>query len=321
VIRYLKCGTEKRVSAAINSGTEKWLTPLFFYMKEFMLFYTVDNQYIAHLKTVDSKVPNNYNAIKPFVGIVLEINGFKYLAPLTSPKPNHDYRKSGDITCVKIHELGKPETKLGMIQLKNMIPVSDSVINLFNVKSRGPAYESLLNNQLGYIKTVHEEIVNKSAKLYGQVTVKKTKFYVDLSCEFIALEQACNNYVAAAVAAFAATPALGTSPIAAVPPIATAPVPVPTATAPVPVPTATVPVPTATVPVPAPTATVPVPAPTATAPVPIATAPAPAATAPVPIATAPAPAPAATAPAATAPAPSTVALSTPAVTIIINGTT
>jgi protein AbiQ len=168
-----------------------------------MRFYIVDDQYIRYLKTVDPKVPDNYNATKPFIGIVLDINGFKYLAPLTSYKQNQENIKSSTPTCVKMHEQGKPTNKLGMIQLNNMIPVLDSVITEFDMNSRDQKYQNLLNNQLVYIKTVREEIEKKSAKLYRLVE-KQVPFYVGMSCDFTALEKASAVYVAAAVAAFTA---------------------------------------------------------------------------------------------------------------------
>ena len=217
VIRYRKCGIEKWVFAAINSETKKWLMPLFFCLKESMRFYIVDDQYIRYLKTIDPKVPDNYNATKPFIGIVLHINEFKYLAPLTSYKQNQENIKSSTPTCVKMHEQGKPTNKLGMIQLNNMIPVLDSVITEFDMNSRDQKYQNLLNNQLVYIKTVRDEIEKKSAKLYRLVE-KQVPFYVGMSCDFQALEKACGVYVAAAVAAFtAAAPVVAAPAIAATP--------------------------------------------------------------------------------------------------------
>ena len=58
-----------------------------------MKFYTISSRYIEYLKGFEDKVPNSedptYQNPKAFIGIVLEIQGHKYLAPLTSPKPWH----------------------------------------------------------------------------------------------------------------------------------------------------------------------------------------------------------------------------------------
>ncbi|PEH15929.1 toxN, partial [Salmonella enterica] len=49
-----------------------------------MKFYTISSSYIKYLKDFDDKVPNSedptYNNPKAFIGIVLEIEGHKYLA-------------------------------------------------------------------------------------------------------------------------------------------------------------------------------------------------------------------------------------------------
>ena len=43
-----------------------------------MKFYTVNNDYINHLKSFDPRVPDNYEGKKPFFGVVLEVNGISY---------------------------------------------------------------------------------------------------------------------------------------------------------------------------------------------------------------------------------------------------
>ncbi|WP_052721946.1 type III toxin-antitoxin system ToxN/AbiQ family toxin [Pseudomonas synxantha] len=55
-----------------------------------MKLYTVTDAYIAYLKGIDSKVLNNYGGIRPYVGIIIEIGGHKYLAPLTSYKAKQE---------------------------------------------------------------------------------------------------------------------------------------------------------------------------------------------------------------------------------------
>lgn len=56
-----------------------------------MKFYTVDERYIAALKGAEpTKVLDNYQGTRPYVGVLLEVNGTKFLAPLTSHKAKHD---------------------------------------------------------------------------------------------------------------------------------------------------------------------------------------------------------------------------------------
>lgn len=56
----------------------------------------VDSDYCDYLRTFDSKVPYNMDqkSLRPFVGVLFEVNKCKYFAPLTSPKPKHHKMKN-----------------------------------------------------------------------------------------------------------------------------------------------------------------------------------------------------------------------------------
>ncbi len=53
---------------------------------ERLKFYNIDDEYIKYLYQFDKKVPYNKNNKRPYIGIVLEIKGTKYFAPMFSPK-------------------------------------------------------------------------------------------------------------------------------------------------------------------------------------------------------------------------------------------
>ncbi|ASU40241.1 hypothetical protein hmeg3_19400 [Herbaspirillum sp. meg3] len=178
----------------VKYKTKKWRKPLFFCSKEIMRFYTVKNEYIAHLRGVDKNVPENYGGKRPYVGVVIEINGCKYLAPLTSYKPKQDGFKNSP-AIMKLHERGNPANKLGMIQLSNMIPVTDDVVVELDLTKEDPKYQRMLQKQLEFIKTQRDEIVDKTTKLYKLVCTDKNPFYVKLSCDFANLETALQEYV------------------------------------------------------------------------------------------------------------------------------
>jgi protein AbiQ len=159
-----------------------------------MNFYIIDDAYIAHLKLVDSRVPENYKASKPFIGVVLQINDFKYFAPLTSHKPKQDGIRHDSPTVVKLHERGNEGNKLGMIQLNNMIPVPDQAIKPLDMAAQPSHYARMLNKQHEYIKTVRTQINEKAQKLYKLVCVDKHHLFARISCDFQALEQALGKY-------------------------------------------------------------------------------------------------------------------------------
>lgn len=48
-----------------------------------MRIYRIKDEYIDFLRKYDEKVSKNKEETRPFVGIVFEINNFKYFAPLS----------------------------------------------------------------------------------------------------------------------------------------------------------------------------------------------------------------------------------------------
>jgi len=125
-----------------------------------MKFYHIKNDFIAYLRQFDSKVSENKNESRPYVGIVLQIENIKYYAPFSSPKSKHRNMKNGK-------DFRKINNGIyGAINFNNMIPVLDSVlmeidiINIPDVK-----YRRLLQNQYNYIKADREGILRIARNL------------------------------------------------------------------------------------------------------------------------------------------------------------
>ena len=159
-----------------------------------MKFYTVADDYIRHLKKTDTNVPDNYSENRAYIGIVLQINGVQYLAPLTSYKAKQDKLKSGLPTIFKLHEDGNVDNKLGMIQLNNMIPVIDDVISELDVDSQAEPYKSMLQRQIKFIKKNSDKITGRAQKLYKLVVENKHDHFSKISCKFGDLEAAKASY-------------------------------------------------------------------------------------------------------------------------------
>lgn len=138
----------------------------------------------------------NYINQKPYIGIVLEISGHKFIAPLTSYKPKQDNIKSSNFTVFKLHERGNPDNKLGMISLNNMIPIIDTEITPLNMQAQSPGYRKMLYKQFEFIKSSSDEIKERAANLHHQVTVVRTPFYLGISCNFNAMIDASRTFVA-----------------------------------------------------------------------------------------------------------------------------
>ena len=155
-----------------------------------MRFYTIDGNFLKYLKSLEPKIHENYGNPRPYIGILLSINGFDYYAPLSSYKAKQDSIKN--ITVFKLHEKGNLENKLGVIHLNNMCPVPISqlteVVIDFNTK-----YGRLLQNQYEYILHYQDNIQKQAERLYASVREGKS-FLKDLSCDFQMLEEAVQNW-------------------------------------------------------------------------------------------------------------------------------
>ena len=152
-------------------------------------FYRADADYCDFLRESDSCVPYTMNEkrTRPFVGIVLSLNGFNYYAPLTSPKPKHLTMKN-QIDFLKING-----GVWGAINLNNMIPIHTNSLHLVDMKilptddKASIDYKNLLSNQLSWCNTTEniEYITRKAQKLYDAITSKTARLQlVERCCNF-----------------------------------------------------------------------------------------------------------------------------------------
>lgn len=129
----------------------------------------IDSKYCDYLRKFDDKVPYNFNKkeLRPFVGVLFEINNCKYFAPLSSPKIKHLKMKN------TIDFLRLDNGKLGAINFNNMLPVMDSNIIMIdlNVETKNKMemkYQKLLKEQIYWLNRNDEKLYNRSFKLYGK---------------------------------------------------------------------------------------------------------------------------------------------------------
>ena len=156
----------------------------------------VNSSYCDYLRKFDNKVVYNKNEkeLRPFVGILFQIESFEYFAPLSSPKPKHKEMKN-TIDFLKIKD-----GQLGAINFNNMIPVSAdnySLIDL-NKKTVNKAevkYQNLLNQQLKWLNKHYHQVKDKSFKLYTLYNRGKlTTAIRERCCNFKLLEEKCEMY-------------------------------------------------------------------------------------------------------------------------------
>lgn len=139
-------------------------------------FYRADADYCDFLRKSDPCVPYTMDRknSRPFVGIVLSINSYRYYAPLTSPKPKHLTMKN-QVDFLKING-----GAWGAINLNNMIPIHPDSLQSIAMKilptdDKATAdYKNLLSNQLSWCNATRNAtfITEKAKKLYFMITGK-----------------------------------------------------------------------------------------------------------------------------------------------------
>lgn len=165
-------------------------------MDKQLILVRLDSKYCDYLRQFDKKVPYNYDSkeLRPFIGVLFEVNNCMYFAPLSSPKPKHLKMKT------KLDFLKLKNGKLGAINFNNMIPVKeDNIIKLDLDKEcltkSEERYTKLLKEQIYWLNRNDEKLYGRSKKLYD----KYVDGTLDLSiakrcCNFKLLEEKCNLY-------------------------------------------------------------------------------------------------------------------------------
>ena len=165
-------------------------------------FVAVSDNYIAYLQTSEPHVmPNKTNTRiyhRKYIGIIEELNGFKYFVPLSSPKA-HDYLSNGKIkkdSLVTIH-IKDNKNLFATLKFNNMIPVPESEIINFDLNSEGDLkYKLILLNELFFIRKNGYKIEATAKNLYkakvNQSNEPASKQAVlNITLDFSKLEKLC----------------------------------------------------------------------------------------------------------------------------------
>jgi len=146
-------------------GAENYL-PLFYVGENCMLrFYDVDLHYVQWLKSIDQQIPDiQYSNNNKFVcGVVLDINGVNYYAPISSN--TRVYR-----TSLPIYDTTSiPHRIISTIRFSFMFPASSSVLtelDFSKIRTLNPQYASLLQKEWEYCKNNESAIHNKAMQVY-----------------------------------------------------------------------------------------------------------------------------------------------------------
>ena len=159
-------------------------------MKNNIKIFEVKNEYIKYLSNYQKHIfaQTDGKDKRKYIGIVFEIRGIKYFAPLSSYKGKHKQMKEM-VDLIKIKDYA-------VINLNNMIPVPDKqIINIDINREKNASYRYLLqaesrevNRQRNRIRK-NAEIVYYHKKHNGVSTAlaKRTN-------DFELLEKLCREY-------------------------------------------------------------------------------------------------------------------------------
>ncbi len=150
--------------------------------------YVLDMKYVRDLHNADDRVqsisPQIHKSNRPFVGVVVVCDKYKYCIPLDHPKDKH-YNMKNDVDFSRIFDGDK---LIGVLNFNNMIPVNDSLIKLLNVKinkndsDAEKAYKRLCTKELDWIQKNQDAIVKKANKLYRLVQDEAVSYGLKKRC-------------------------------------------------------------------------------------------------------------------------------------------
>jgi len=156
----------------------------------------VNSDYISYLRGFDNRVRMN-KSHRPYLGVVLDINGFQYFAPLESAKPGKRIN-----TQLGYNVWDNPNTDddpISFLLLNDMIPVAKSCytpINLDSEKQNNLMKYTLLLAEVNYLRPRKEAIIKRAKKVYVNRTDKNILFFNKMCLDFKDLEVRLNDYLA-----------------------------------------------------------------------------------------------------------------------------
>lgn len=166
--------------------------------------YNVNIKYIRNLHNVDDNVPSVSPQIgkseRPFLGIIVLINGSKFCIPLTSNSNKKGKKLENmreNITFRKICD--KKGKVLAGLNLNNMIPVRDEYITEIDIKIHSfdsqelCRWKKLCAKELEWCQSHQKEIERLANELYRMYVSEEFFSKRKICLNFPALERECNK--------------------------------------------------------------------------------------------------------------------------------
>lgn len=131
-----------------------------------MKFYQLKNTAYQEMSNICSKVMHPKTR-RPYIGVVItltnsSLENIDVLLPLSSPKIG----KNIDNKNLKYFIIGEKYKNLGVVSLRNMIPVRKEDYEEYNFSESDEKYNILIEKQKRHIKVKQNKIKIKASKLY-----------------------------------------------------------------------------------------------------------------------------------------------------------
>jgi protein AbiQ len=152
--------------------------------------YGVKENYIKYLSQYQNHIYEHKGEFgRKYLGVVLEINGFKYFAPMSSFKPKH--KSMHDSTnFIKIKDYA-------VININNMIPVPKSQIEVIDInKEKNKSYKFLLQAESREINKQRVRIRKNARIVYNHKKSNGNSTALSrITNDFDLLERLCRDFI------------------------------------------------------------------------------------------------------------------------------
>lgn len=152
--------------------------------------YEINPKYIKYLAQYQEHIfiSDGNKASRKYIGIVLQINGMNYFAPLSSFKPKHKKMKES-VDFIKIRDYA-------VININNMVPVPEGEYHLVDVNgTKDMQYRYLMQAESREINRQRNRIIKNADIVYKhKLRNGDTTPLARRTNDFKELEKRCKQY-------------------------------------------------------------------------------------------------------------------------------
>ena len=161
-------------------------------MEKELYLCNVNKEYLKYMHSIDYRVSVKFSN-RPYVGIVVMVNGFKYVIPLTSQTTEERVKENKRKRAARITTFVRNSAgdEIADLLHNNMIPVTDDNYEIIDIDATEDTYEA---NEIRFIRKNKEKITHKAQKVHDDRTTKYDKFLYKTCCDFQKLEDGCLKY-------------------------------------------------------------------------------------------------------------------------------